>query len=124
MVNSGEALLNVVIRAKRKMLNRLDQKGTWSGPEAPNSSGAAEAPPAERRDLTHTVTAMERGKPVVSPIREGVSQEELTKRRVEEEGASEGRPVIGRIGVEQLVVLAATSLHGESRQTSLWCWRT
>jgi hypothetical protein len=26
MVNSGEALLNVVIKAKRKMLNRLDQK--------------------------------------------------------------------------------------------------
>jgi hypothetical protein len=66
-VNSGEALLNVVIKAKRKMLNRLDQKGTWSGPEAPNSSGAADAPPAERRDLTHTVTTTERGKPVVSP---------------------------------------------------------
>ena len=26
MVNSGEALLNVVTKAKRKMLNRLDQK--------------------------------------------------------------------------------------------------
>ena len=33
------------------MLHRLDQKGTGSGPEAPNSSGAADAPPAERRDL-------------------------------------------------------------------------
>ena len=40
--------------------------------------------------------------------------------RVEEEGASEGRPVMGRIGVEP----QATSSHGESRQTSLWCWRT
>lgn len=39
----------------------------WSGPEAPNSSGAVVGPPAERRDLTHTVTAAERGKPVVSP---------------------------------------------------------
>ena len=68
MVNSGEALVNVVTKAKRKMLNRLDQKGTWSGPEAPNSSGAAVVPPAERRDLTHTVTAAERGKPVVSPF--------------------------------------------------------
>jgi hypothetical protein len=48
------------------MLKRLDQKGTWSGSEAPNSSDAADAPPAERRDLTHTVTATERGKPVVS----------------------------------------------------------
>lgn len=67
MVNSGEALLNVVTKDKRKMLKRLDQKGTWSGPEAPNSSGAVVAPPAERRDLTHTVTVTERGKPVVSP---------------------------------------------------------
>jgi hypothetical protein len=48
------------------MLTGLDQKGTWSGPEAPNSSGAVVAPPAKRRDLTHTVTGAERGKPVVS----------------------------------------------------------
>ena len=67
MVNSREALLNVVMLAKRKMLTRLDQKGMWSGPRAPNSLGAVDAPPAERRDLTHTVTATERGKPVVSP---------------------------------------------------------
>ncbi len=53
MVNSGEALLNVVTKDKRKMLNRLDQKGMWSGSEAPNSSDADGAPPAERRDLTH-----------------------------------------------------------------------
>jgi hypothetical protein len=74
MVNPGEALLNVVTQAKRKMLTRLDQKGTWSGPEAPNSSGAVVAPPAERRDLTHTVTTAERGKPVVLPAREGGSR--------------------------------------------------
>ena len=48
------------------MLTGLDQKGTWSGPEAPNSSGAVDAPPAKRRGLTHTVTVAERGKPVVS----------------------------------------------------------
>ena len=67
MVNRCEALLNVVTKDKRKMLNRLDQKGTWPGPEAPNSSGADDVPPAERRDLTHTGTPAERGKPVVSP---------------------------------------------------------
>ena len=66
-VNSREALINVVTKAKRKMLNRLDQNGTWSRPEAPNSFGAVVEPPAKRRDLTHTVTAAERGKPVVSP---------------------------------------------------------
>ena len=57
-------------------------------------------PPAERRDLTHTVTAAERGKPVVSPHKgKRLSQEALTGRRVKEEGASEGRSVMGRIGV-------------------------
>jgi hypothetical protein len=69
-VNTSEALINVVTIAKRKMLTRLDQKGTWPGPEAPNSSGAVVEPPAERRDLTHTGTAAERGKPVVSRSRQ------------------------------------------------------
>ena len=49
------------------MLIRLDQKGMWPGSEAPNSSDADVGPPAERRDLTHTATATERGKPVVLP---------------------------------------------------------
>jgi hypothetical protein len=79
MVNPGEALINAVTQDKRKVLNRLDQKGTWSGPEAPNSSGAVDAPPAERRDLTHTVTAAERGKPVVlrpdTPLRRTAPRE-------------------------------------------------
>ena len=66
MVNSGEALINVVTKAKRQDAFTLGPKGTWSSPEVPNSSGAAVVPPAERRDLTHTVTAAERGKPVVS----------------------------------------------------------
>jgi hypothetical protein len=55
------------------MLTGLDQKGTWSGPEAPNSSGAVTAPPAKKRDLTHTVTAAERGKPVASLSDNGLS---------------------------------------------------
>ena len=44
--------------------------------------------------------------------------------RVEDEGASERRPVMGRIGVDPLVGLEATSPHGESRQTSLWSFVT
>src|SRR5947209_14908477 len=90
-----------------------------SGPGAPNSPGAADAPPAERRDLPHTVTAAERGKPVAAPApkgRESDSQEKPTRQRVQEEGASEGRSVIDRIGVEP----PATSPRGESRLTSLW----
>ena len=59
-------------------------------------------PPAERRNLTHTVTAAERGKPVVSPadrVLESDSQEKPKGRRVREEGASESRTVMGRIGI-------------------------
>ena len=63
------------------MLIRLDQKGTWPGPEAPNSSGADVVPPAERRDLTHTVTAAERGKPVVSPVTTNCLGKAARKRR-------------------------------------------
>jgi len=67
MVNPGEALLNVVMSDKRKLLIRLGQNGTWSGPRAIGSFGADAVPPAKRRDLTHTATATERGKPVASP---------------------------------------------------------
>jgi len=67
MVNSGEALVNVVMTDKRKMLTRLAQNGMWSSPRVILSRGADAAPPAKRRDLTHTATWTERGKPVVSP---------------------------------------------------------
>jgi hypothetical protein len=66
-VNPGEALLNVVMSDKRKMLTRLGQNGTWSGPGAIYSPGADAVPPAKRRDLTHTATRRERGKPVALP---------------------------------------------------------
>jgi hypothetical protein len=47
---------------------RLGPKGTWSGPGAPNSSGADDAPPAKRRGLNHPyVPPAERGKPVALP---------------------------------------------------------
>jgi hypothetical protein len=66
-VNRGEALLNVVMSNQRKLLTRWGQNGTWSRPRANQSRGAEQAPPANRRDLTHTATTMERGKPVASP---------------------------------------------------------
>src|SRR5712691_6985079 len=66
-VNLREALVNVVMSNKRKMLTRLGQNGTWSRPGVIRSPGADAAPPAKRRDLTHTATRTERGKPVVSP---------------------------------------------------------
>jgi len=66
-VNPGETLLNVVMSNKRKLLTRLGQNGMWSGPWAMMSRGADNAPPAKRRDLTHTAATTERGKPVTSP---------------------------------------------------------
>jgi len=68
MVKISEALVNVVMSNKRKMLSRLGQNGMWSGPGGILSPGADAAPPAKRRDLTHTATTMERGKPVTSPV--------------------------------------------------------
>jgi hypothetical protein len=68
MVNPGEASLNVVTKHKPKVLRQhgqgrirltaagesgLGQKGTWSGPGAPNSPHADGVPPAKRRGLNH-----------------------------------------------------------------------
>ena len=60
-----ESLINVVNENKPKMLTGLDQKVSGPGSDAPNSSDADDAPPAERRDLTHSGTHTERGKPVL-----------------------------------------------------------
>ncbi len=67
MVNGCEALINVVTKDKRQDAFTLGPKGTRSGYGASNSPYAVVEPPAERRGLTHTVTAAERGKPVVFP---------------------------------------------------------
>src|SRR5262245_43740625 len=82
------------------MLSRSGQKGTWSGPGAPNSPGADAAPPAKNGGPTHSGTSAERGKPVVRPTGDSDSRGSPTGRRVQDGGASEGRPVIGRTGVE------------------------
>jgi hypothetical protein len=88
MVNPGEASQASSHTNKRKLLSRLGQNGTWSGPEAPNSSGADAEPPASRRDLTHSGTSAERGNPVVLPAsdtnggRDGRAQERPTGQRV------------------------------------------
>ena len=81
MVNSGEALLNVVTKAKRQDAFTLGPKGTWSSLEVPNSSSAAVVPPAERRGLTHTVTATQRGKSVVSLRDKPLSFRKATRER-------------------------------------------
>jgi len=81
------------------MLTGLSQNGKGSGMDAPNSSIADDAPPAERQNLTHTVTGTERGKPV-GLLTESEPQGTLTGLRVWDGGKSESLPVMGRIGVE------------------------
>ena len=116
MVNPGEALLNVVMSNKRKLLNRLGQKGTWSGPSVIQSLGADAEPPAKRRGLTHTATATERGKPVASP----------TGRRTARDadgaaGKGRGRKRMPACnGPDKGCDLTLRA----SGQTSLGCWRT
>jgi len=73
MVSICEPLINVVTENKPKVLtsparaDRLGLKGKGSGIGAPNSPIADSAPPAERRNLTHTGTRTERSKPVGLP---------------------------------------------------------
>src|SRR5262245_25746200 len=82
------------------MLRRSGQNGTWSGPGAANSPGADGAPPAKSGGPTHPGTSTERGQPVVLPTGDSDAREAPTGRRVQDGGASERPPVIGRIGVE------------------------
>ena len=62
-----EPLINLVIDGKPKMLRGLSQKGMWPGADATKSSAAGEAPPVEKRDLTHSGTHTEQGKPIPLP---------------------------------------------------------
>src|SRR5262245_42988643 len=105
------------------MLTRLGQKGTGSGPEAPNSSGAADAPPAERRDLPHTVTAAERGKPVVSPAPKRGKRLAREADGAAGSGGGSKRTPVGN-GPDRGCASSATSPRGESRLTSLWSFVT
>lgn len=73
MVNICESLINVVTENKPKMLmgdqpEGLNQNGKRSGTGVHNSPVADDEPPAKRRDLTYTVTRVERGKPAVLPM--------------------------------------------------------
>jgi len=117
----SESLINAVNLDKPKMLTpvfnrlRLEPKGTWLGLGASLSPNADVEPPANRRDLTHSGTHTKRGKPLVLPqgasLGESEPQGTPTGLRVKEDGKSEGRSVIKRIGVESLATLS----HAKAR---------
>ena len=125
MVNICELLINVVNcdkptrKLRVKMLTGLSQNGKGSGMDAPNSSIADTAPPAERQNLNHMGTCMERGKPVGLPVKESEPQGTLIGLRVEDGGESKSLAVIGGIGVEPVVKVRETrrlarSLHAKA----------
>jgi hypothetical protein len=134
MVNISELLINVVRENKRKVLRHpgrvetLGPKGKGSGMGAPNSPIADVEPPAERQNLTHAGTGTQRGKPVglprsddrPRPVERGESEPQGTPKglRVEDGGGSEGRPVMGWIGVEPggSAVRAAKGRHHPTRK--------
>ncbi len=106
----------------------MGQNGKGSGMGAPNSPIADVAPPAERQDLTHAGTGTERGKPVglprsarpSRPVERGESEPQGTPKGlwVEDGGRSEGRSVMGRIGVEpgERAVRAIERVHHPTRK--------
>jgi hypothetical protein len=61
MVNTREPLRNVVngnkpkVLTSRKRANRLGPKGKWPGVRGSSSLTADDAPPANRRNLTHAM---------------------------------------------------------------------
>ena len=81
----------------------------------PISTPADVAPPAYRRDLTHQVGVVERGKLVLLPDRESKPRGEPMGVRAKEDGKSEGRFVMRRIGV----ALPGKITPRESGQTSI-----
>jgi hypothetical protein len=100
MANTCESLINVVIHNKLKMLTSLTQKGMWSVQGFEVLLTQTPRPPAKRRSLTHAWYTCGTWKTNHAAGR----QESLPQGRpvawlVKDEGKSESRPAMGRIGV-------------------------
>jgi len=116
MGNRCELVINAVTREEPKTLIGFNQNGAWQGTEAMKSSVMDEKPPAESEALTHLVIKTEHGKPIVLPCAGRKPQGVPMGLWVKEEGESESRTVMVRIGVE----LCGNITPRESGQTSLW----
>jgi hypothetical protein len=112
MVNICESLINVVKQNKPKVLssparaNRLGPKGKGSGIGALHSPIADDESLAERRNLTHTGTGTERGKPEGLPVdrstRESEPQGESMGLRVEDGRGSDTCTCVASAGEASL----------------------
>jgi hypothetical protein len=121
MANSGELLINVVRSNKPKTLTGLNQtvrgqvQGDLPSPVVAVGATGEEAEPTpsliHRWNVVSPSSSL-RGRPCARGLPMG--------RRVEDEGRSERRPVVGRIGVEPPGEITPL----ESGLTSLGCLRT
>jgi hypothetical protein len=116
MANSGELPINVVRTSKPKALTGLDQNGTWPGAGAsPFPCRRCRATGEQAEPTPSVIHPWNVVSPSSSPRGRPAARRSPMGRRVGDEGGSERRPVIGRIGVEPLGEITPR----ESRLTSL-----
>ena len=116
MVNICESLINVVNYEQAKDADRLEPKGKWSGTGVLCSPVADVAPPADRRDLTHSGIQAERGKPVCSPYWESKPQGEPME-HAGKGGWKKRRPFCNEMDRD---CAKGNITPRESGQTSIW----
>ena len=121
MANSGELPINVVRTSKPKMLIGLNQNGTWPGAGvSPFPCRRCRAIGEQAEPTPSVIRPWNVVSPSSSPRGRPAVRRSPMGRRVEDEGGSECRPVIGRIRVEPSGEITLR----ESGLTSLGCLRT
>ena len=101
MANPGELLINVVRTSKPKTLIGLNQNGTWPGAgDSPSPAVAVRATGEQAEPKPSVIHPWNVVSPSSSPRGRPAARRLPMGRRVEDEGGSERRSVVGRIGVE------------------------
>ena len=117
MASICESSINVVRYNEPKMLSGSNQNGMWQRSRGcPLPRTWTQRHRRIEGDLSHLVIQTEHGKPVVLPFAGRQPQGAPMGLRVWEEGKSECRAVMTRIGV----AASANITPRESGQTSLW----
>ena len=116
MANSSELPINVVRTSKPKTLTGLNQNGTWPGAGAsPFPCRRCRATGEQAEPTPSVIHPWNVVSPSSSPRGRPAARRSPMGRRVGDEGGSQRRPVIGRIGVE----LSSKITLRESGPTSL-----
>jgi hypothetical protein len=96
--NKCEFVINVVRHAEPKTLIGFNQKVRGKAQRLRNPLSWTNRPPAKSEVLTHLVVKAEHGKPIVLPFAGRKPQGAPMELWVKEDGKSEGRTVMVRIG--------------------------